>query len=79
MLQKAPEAKYLEYSGSTREWWGNKTDSRGLEKKKSLNRKNLLQIIILFLSLYKSQSTKSLPRGNYYQFCSTETDFNCPV
>lgn len=34
MLQKAPEAKSLGYSRSTREWWGNKTDSRGLEKKK---------------------------------------------
>ena len=49
------------------------------KKKKSLNRKNLLLIIILFLSLYESQSTKSPPRGNYYQFCSTETDFNCPA
>jgi len=39
MLQKVPEAKSLAYSKSTREWWGNKTDSRGPEKKKSLNRK----------------------------------------
>lgn len=55
-----------------------KTESTS-RKKKSLNRKNLLPIIILFLSLHESQSTKSPPRGNYYQFCSTETDFNCPV
>lgn len=79
MLQKTvAESRSPGPFKSTGEWWGNRTDSRCLGKK-SLNRKSLLQIIILFLSLYKSQSTKSPPRGNYYQFCSTETDFNCPV
>ena len=78
MLQKAPES--LKYSESTGEWWGiRQIRETGKKKKKSLNRKKLLQIIILFLSLHKSQSTKSPPRGNYYQFCSTETDFNCSI
>lgn len=66
-----PEPGSPGHSPGTGGWWGIR-HSRCLGGEKSLNRKALQVIVILFLSLDKAPSTKSPPRGNSYQFCSTK-------
>lgn len=70
MLQKAPEAKSLGYSKSTREWWGNKTDSRGLEKKKKITepKKTFCRSLSYFFHFTNLKALNRLPEATTINF-----------